>query len=76
MLIKPISLSDAKDKKEYGVKSLVNDILDIHECDEIEMLAVVYKKSDGTVGVGTTSGNNAEFIGLIELAKLQYMDEV
>lgn len=75
MLIKPISLSDAKDKKEYGVKSLVNDILDIHECDEIEMLAVVYKKRDGTVGIGTTSGNNAEFIGMLEMAKFQYIDD-
>jgi len=74
--VKPIKLADVKDAKEYGVKTLINDVLNIHETNEIEMLAVVYKKSDGTVGVGTTSGNNAEFIGLIELAKLQYMDEV
>ena len=75
-MMKVTNLNDVKDKKEYGVKTLINDILRMHESDGIEMLAVIYKKRDGTFGIGTTSGNNAEFIGLIELAKLQYMDEV
>lgn len=71
-----VDFDELKDKEEYGVKTLINDILCIHDSDGIEMLAIIYKKTDGSVGIGTTSGNNAEFIGLIELAKLQYMDEV
>ena len=74
--MKLVKLADERDKKDYGANSLVSDIKRMHDEEGIEMMAVIYKKSDGSYGIGTTSGNNAEFIGLIELAKLQYMDEV
>jgi hypothetical protein len=74
--MKPIKLSDLKDAKEYGVKSLANDVLDIHDSDGIEMMAVVYKKNNGTFGFGTTCGNNAEFVGLLEMGKFQLINEM
>lgn len=71
-----VNLEDKKDKKHYGVNSLLSDIKQIHDVKGIEMMAFVYKKKDGKVGIGTTYGNNAEFVGLFEIGKVQIIDEM
>lgn len=63
------------DKKTYGVNSLLEDIKQLHQETELDMMAVIYKKKNGRIGIGTTNGNNAEFVGLLEIAKLQYIDD-
>ena len=39
-------------------------------------MIVVYKKKSGRVGLTATSGNNAEILGLVEVGKRFYIDEV
>ena len=74
--MKVINFENEKDKKEYGIKSLLRDVKEIHEDEGIEVMVVIYKKKSGRLGVGTTTGNNAEIVGLFELAKLDYIDDV
>lgn len=73
--MKLINLKDEMDKKIYGVNSLLTDIKQLHHESELEMMAVIYKKKNGRIGIGATTGNNAEFVGLLEIAKLQYIDD-
>lgn len=74
--MKVVDIDDKADKKRYGVNSLINDVEKIHEQDGIEMMAVVYKKENGVFGFGTTYGNSAEFIGLLEMGKINIIDEM
>lgn len=74
--MKVINFESKADEKRYGVTSLINDVKRLHDDDGIEMLAVVYKKKNGVFGVGTTYGNNAEFVGLLEIGKNQLIDEM
>lgn len=73
--MKLINFEENKDKKEYGVNSLIEDVKGVHDEEGIELLIVVYKKKNGVVGIGTTAGNNAEILGLIEMGKIQYLDD-
>lgn len=74
--MKVIDLEDKKDESKYGVNSLVEDIQRIHKDKGIEIMAVIYKSKDGRVGVGTTYGNNAEILGLMEIGKMQYLEYI
>ena len=73
--MKLLNLADERDKKDYGVNSLVSDIKRLHDEEGIEMMAVIYKKRNGKVGIGTTYGNNAEIVGLLEIGKLIYLED-
>jgi len=73
--VKVIKLDDKADEKRYGVNSLIKDIKGLHDEEGIEIMVAVYKKKDGKVGIGTTEGNNAEIVGLMEMAKLQYLED-
>ena len=73
--MKLINFEENKDKKEYGVNSLLQDLKELHDEEGIEMLAVVYKKKNNVFGYGTTYGNNAEFIGLLELGKIHLFED-
>jgi hypothetical protein len=73
--VKIVSFDDEKDRKNYGVNTLLEDTKGLHDEEGIEILAVVYKKNNGKVGIGTTEGNNAEIVGLMEMAKLQYLED-
>lgn len=73
--MKLINFEENKDKKEYGVNSLLQDLKELHDEEGIEMLAVVYKKKNNVFGCGTTYGNNAEFIGLLELGKIHLFED-
>lgn len=74
--MKIVNFDCEKDKKEYSTRSLLEDLKKIHEEDGIEMMAVVYKKKDGTFNFGTTYGNQAEFIGLFEMGKIHLFNEM
>ena len=73
--VKVVNLDDKADKKRYGVNSLLKDVKEVHDEEGIEMLAVVYKKKNNVFGYGTTYGNNAEFIGLLELGKIHLFED-
>lgn len=64
------------EEKRYGPKRLIDDILKVHENEGIELMIVVYKKKNGRVGLAATSGNNAEILGLVEVGKHFYIDEM
>lgn len=74
--MKVVNFEFEKDKKEYGVNSLLKDVEKIHKEDGIEMIVVVFKKKSGAVGYGTNYGNTAEFIGLLEIGKTNLIDEL
>lgn len=61
------------DEKD-GFDWLVKEMQAIHDVDGVEIMICIYKTKDGRVGIGTTRGNNAEILGLIELGKTEYID--
>lgn len=71
-----IDLSKKIDEKRHGVTSLLDDMKKIHEDDGIELMVIVHKDRDGVVYIGTTYGNNAEMMGLLEIGKRQLLDEM
>ena len=73
--MKLVNINDEADKMRYGVNSLLQDVEELHDEEGIEMLAVVYKKKNNVFGYGTTYGNNAEFIGLLELGKIHLFED-
>jgi len=73
--VKLVNINDEADKMRYGVNSLLQDVEELHDEEGIEMLAVVYKKKNNVFGYGTTYGNNAEFIGLLELGKIHLFED-
>lgn len=74
--MKVIEFDDKADKKRYGPKSLLKDVEKIHQEEGIELMATFYKKKDGSVGIGVTYGNNAEILGLIELGKMMFIEDM
>lgn len=73
--MKLVDIESKIDKRQYGVNSLIDDIMGLHKEDGIELMAIIYKKKDGSFGIGTTYGNNAEILGLLELGKMQYLED-
>ena len=74
--MKVIDFDDKAEEKRYGPQSLIKDIEKIHEDEGIELMATFYKKKDGHVGIGFTYGNNAEMLGLIELGKMMFIEDM
>lgn len=74
--MKIVNLETEKDSRRYGVETLMRDVKSIHEKEQIETMIIIYKREDGVTGIGTTYGNNAETLGLIELGKKQYLDHL
>lgn len=72
LLMKVVSL----DNKKYGFEWLIDEMKQLHEDEGIELMICIYKKKDGYIGFGTTRGNDAEFLGLIELGKAQLIDDM
>jgi len=68
-----MKLININHNNRYGAGELLKDV---EEINDLDLLVCIYKKKDGAFGIGATHGNNAEIIGLIELGKLQYMDNL
>jgi len=61
------------DEKD-GFDWLMEEMRAIHDESGVEIMICIYKKRDGRVGIGTTRGNNAEILGLIEFGKTEYIE--
>mgnify|MGYP001184932258 FL=1 len=69
-----INFEEKADEKLYGVQTLLKELLEIHEKEGIELLTFVYKKKNGQVEYGFSTGNNAEILGLMEFGKAMYIE--
>lgn len=67
---------DFEKKDKRGFDWLMKEVSKINEKDKIETMICMYAKEDGTVSFGTTEGNNAEMLGIIEMVKALLMEEI
>ncbi|WP_257008275.1 hypothetical protein [Bacillus sp. FJAT-45350] len=71
-------VNEYRAKKEGRItpKMLVEMLKKELESGDVESIAYVYKKKDGTVVAGWTDMFHTEVVGLYEIAKLQAIDDM
>lgn len=74
--MKVVDMGKKSDELRYKAPALLRDIHEYHDTTGVETLVCIYKDKAGVVGIGATESNSAEVIGLIEIAKHQFMDSM
>lgn len=75
--MKLVELQERKElEKENKIKAVVESVLSENDNNEIETLIAVYKRKNGRLGVITTYANGDELVGLLELGKMELIEEM
>ena len=63
-------------KKKDDLKAIFKGLREEQNNIGIDTAICIYKRSDGVVGVYTTYANSDEIIGLLELGKMDIIEEI